>query len=191
MCWIFQVSCCSLVEPYQRDRSSEMDGYRDSADLDIIHHPCCARGHSLRHDHHGLQRRTLEDLFASSNAENRFHEGELWHTDIQRHIIQCGKKLCVSTQLWTLQTCMCTYNIHQHVQTHMEMQMLPHMLYGYMCILINYMHCESFLARSGLDSLQIMKHWETQSFGSIDWQKNWKHCSVWVHVVTCLSSTLK
>lgn len=54
-----------------------MDGYRDSAHLDNIHHPGCARGDSLRHDHHELQRRTFEDLLAAPRAENRIHEGEL------------------------------------------------------------------------------------------------------------------
>lgn len=54
-----------------------MDGYRDRVDLDIIHHYGCARGNSLRHDHHGLQRRTLEDLSAAPHAENWLYEGEL------------------------------------------------------------------------------------------------------------------
>ena len=100
-CWIFQVSCSGLVEPHQRDRSAKVDGYRDRAHLDNIHHPSCARGNSLRHAHHGIQRRPLEDLFAAPHAEHEFHEGELWHTYPMKLIIQCGEKtVCVDTAVY-------------------------------------------------------------------------------------------
>lgn len=124
-CWIFQVSCRGLVEPYQRYRSSKVDGYRDSAHLDIIYRPGRARGNSLRHDHHGLQRRTPEDLFAAPHAESWLYEGERRHTDLEI-VWKCGEKYIVLTQLWTAQTCACTYSAYWHVQTHMEMQMLAH-----------------------------------------------------------------
>lgn len=65
------------MEPHQRDRRSEMDGYRDSLDLDIFHYLSRARGHCFRHDHHGLQRRILEDLFAAPHAKNWIYECEL------------------------------------------------------------------------------------------------------------------
>lgn len=76
-CLLFQISCRGLMEPDQRDRRSQVDGYRDNVDLDTVHHPSCARGNSLWHDHHGLQRRTLADLFAAPHAENWIYEGEL------------------------------------------------------------------------------------------------------------------
>lgn len=53
-----------------------MDGHRDSPDLDIIHRSGCTRDSSLRHDHYGIQRRTVEDLFAAPHAENWIYEGE-------------------------------------------------------------------------------------------------------------------
>lgn len=83
-----------------------MDGYGDSAHLDIVHNLGCARGNSLRHDHHGLQRRALEDLFAAPHAKNRLYEGELKHTDLQRPMIQNGE--CVDTAVHAA-------NLHMHI----------------------------------------------------------------------------
>lgn len=74
---LFQVSSRSLVEPHQRDRRSEMDGYRDSLDLDTVHYLSRPGGHCFRHDHHGLQRRVLEDLLAAPHAKIWIHECEL------------------------------------------------------------------------------------------------------------------
>lgn len=65
------------MEPHQRDRCSEMDGHRDSPDLDLVHHLSCSGGHRFRHDHHGLQRRTPEDLLAAPHAKNWIYECEL------------------------------------------------------------------------------------------------------------------
>lgn len=74
---LFQVSGRGLVEPHQRDRRSEMDGHRDSLDLDTVRCLGDTGGHRFRHDHHGLQRRTLEDLFAAPHAKKPIHECEL------------------------------------------------------------------------------------------------------------------
>lgn len=123
-CWIFQVSCRGLVEPYQRDRSAKVDGYRDSADLDIIHHLGCARGNSFRHDHHGLQGWTLEDLFAAPYAENELYEGELWHTDLLRYITECGEKQCVCWHSCEHYKPANAHKIHTDTYRPMEMQML-------------------------------------------------------------------
>lgn len=65
------------MEPNQRDRCSKMDGHRDSLDLDPVRYLGCTGGHRFRHDHHGLQRRTLEDLFAAPHAEKWIYECEL------------------------------------------------------------------------------------------------------------------
>lgn len=75
--WLFQVSSRGLMEPHQRDRRSEVDGYRDNLDLDLVHYLSDTGGHCFRHDHHGLQRRPLEDLSAAPHAKNWIYECEL------------------------------------------------------------------------------------------------------------------
>lgn len=76
-CGTLQVSRCGFMEPNQRDRSSKVDGHRDRLDMAPVHHPGRAGGRGLRHDHHGLQGRSPEDLPAAPHAENCLHEGEL------------------------------------------------------------------------------------------------------------------
>jgi len=68
-----------------------MDGYRNSAHLDNIHRPGRAGGNRVRHDHHGLQGRAVEDLFVAPHAEHQLHEGELGHTHTHTHI-ECEAK---------------------------------------------------------------------------------------------------
>ena len=75
-----QVPCSGLVEPYQGYRCSQVDRYRDHPHLAALHPAGCPWGSGLRHDRHGLQRRTPQDLSPAPHADVHLHEGMQLHT---------------------------------------------------------------------------------------------------------------